>query len=49
MLEKGKGVIINTASVSGLLASNAGIEYTAAKCGIIGMTRQRAFEYGQKL
>ncbi len=48
MLKEGKGVIINTASVSGLLASNAGIEYTAAKHGVIGMTRQLAFEYGQK-
>jgi 3-oxoacyl-[acyl-carrier protein] reductase len=48
MLKKGKGVFINTASASGIIASNAGIEYTAAKHGVIGFTKQIAFEYGQK-
>ncbi|GAA0368794.1 SDR family oxidoreductase [Alkalibacterium iburiense] len=46
MLKQEKGVIINTASASGLLASNAGIEYTSAKHGVIGFTKQVAFEYG---
>ncbi|WP_203335075.1 SDR family NAD(P)-dependent oxidoreductase [Planococcus beigongshangi] len=48
MLKQGKGVIINTASASGLIASNAGIEYTAAKHGIVGFTKQLAFEYGHE-
>lgn len=46
MLEKGSGVIINIASVSGFLASATGIEYTAAKHGVVGMTKQLAYEYG---
>lgn len=48
MLKQGKGVIINTASASGLIASKAGVEYTAAKHGVVGLTKQLAFEYGQK-
>lgn len=48
MLRKGKGVIINTASAAGVIASNAGCEYTAAKHGVIGLTKQLAFEYGKR-
>lgn len=48
MLKQGKGVIINTASASGLIASKAGVEYTAAKHGVVGMTKQLAYEYGQR-
>lgn len=48
MLKQGKGVIINTASASGIIASKAGVEYTAAKHGVVGITKQLAFEYGQK-
>lgn len=46
MLERGKGVIINIASVSAFLASNTGSEYTAAKHGVAGLTKQLAYEYG---
>lgn len=46
MLAKGKGVIINIASVSGFLASATGVEYTAAKHGVTGLTKQLAYDYG---
>ena len=46
MLERGVGVIINIASVSGFLASATGVEYTAAKHGVVGITKQIAYDYG---
>ena len=46
MLERGAGVIINIASVSGFLASRTGVEYTAAKHGVVGITKQLAYDYG---
>jgi NAD(P)-dependent dehydrogenase (short-subunit alcohol dehydrogenase family) len=46
MLAKGKGVIINIASVSGFLASATGVEYTSAKHGVTGLTKQLAYDYG---
>ena len=46
MLAAGKGVIINIASVSGFLASRTGVEYTAAKHGVTGLTKQLAYDYG---
>ena len=46
MLAAGRGVIINIASVSGFLASRTGVEYTAAKHGVTGLTKQTAYDYG---
>ncbi|TAM12270.1 MAG: glucose 1-dehydrogenase [Nevskiaceae bacterium] len=46
MLNQGRGVIINIASVSGFLASNAAVAYTAAKHGVVGLTKQLAYDYG---
>jgi NAD(P)-dependent dehydrogenase (short-subunit alcohol dehydrogenase family) len=46
MLGHGGGVIINIASVSGFLASATGVEYTAAKHGVVGLTKQIAYDYG---
>jgi len=46
MLAKVKGVIINIASVSGFLASATGVEYTSAKHGVTGLTKQLAYDYG---
>lgn len=46
MLAKSKGVIINIASVSGFLASATGVEYTSAKHGVTGLTKQTAYDYG---
>lgn len=48
MLERGGGVIINIASVSGFLASATGVEYTAAKHGVVGLTKQIAYDYGHQ-
>lgn len=46
MLGQGHGVIINIASVSGFLASKAAVAYTAAKHGVVGLTKQLAYDYG---
>lgn len=48
MLKRGRGAIINTSSASGTIASPAGCDYTASKHGIIGLTKQLAYEYGQQ-
>jgi len=48
MVERGKGVIINTASISAFIAGGGGSAYTASKHGVLGLTRQLAFEYGSK-
>lgn len=48
MLQSGGGVIINTASISGLLAQNFLPAYNAAKAGVINLTRYIAVEYGPR-
>lgn len=48
MVSQGKGVIINTASISAFIAGGGGSAYTASKHGVLGLTRQLAFEYGRK-
>jgi len=48
MLERGAGVIINTASISSLSAAGGGSAYTAAKHGVLGLTRQLTFDYGRR-
>ncbi|WP_123042990.1 SDR family NAD(P)-dependent oxidoreductase [Cohnella candidum] len=48
MLRNGGGTIINTSSASGFIASPAGCDYTASKHAILGLTKQLAYEYGQK-
>jgi 3-oxoacyl-[acyl-carrier protein] reductase len=48
MLKQGKGVIINTASISAFIAGGGGAAYTASKHGVLGLTRQLAFDYGKK-
>jgi len=42
MLPHGRGRIINTASIGGLTGKADGASYTAAKFGVIGLTRQMA-------
>lgn len=46
MIQQGHGVIINTASIAGLVAGGGGAAYTASKHGVIGLTRQISFDYG---
>jgi len=47
-LEKGKGAIVNIASVGGLYGARAGAAYTASKHGVVGLTVNTAFMYAQK-
>jgi len=44
-LTAGGGVIVNTASGSGLKAAPGQASYVAAKHGVVGLTRQAAIEY----
>jgi 3-oxoacyl-[acyl-carrier protein] reductase len=47
MIAQGKGAIINTASISSFVAGGGGAAYTASKHGLLGLTRQLAFDYGK--
>lgn len=47
-LEKGSGVIINTASTGGFSGAHAGAAYTASKHAVIGLTKNTGFMYAQK-
>jgi len=46
MLETGGGTIVNNASVSGLAATRNEAAYSAAKAGVISLTKSGALEYG---
>ncbi len=49
MAEKGKGVIVNISALAAhYRASLAGVQYTAAKAGVEGLTRQLAYDWGEK-
>lgn len=48
MLTKGKGVIVNIASIGGLFGSRAGLAYTASKHALVGMTKNIGFMYAKK-
>lgn len=48
MLAAGGGAIVNTASIAALVAGGGGTAYTASKHGVLGLTRQLAFDYGQQ-
>lgn len=47
-LEKGKGAIVNVASVGGLHGSRAGASYTASKHAVIGLTKSVGFQYADR-
>lgn len=46
LIASGHGAVVNTSSVSGLVAGG-GLAYTAAKHGVIGFTRALSAEFGQ--
>jgi meso-butanediol dehydrogenase/(S,S)-butanediol dehydrogenase/diacetyl reductase len=48
MLERGAGSIVNTSSVDGLFAEILSAPYSAAKAGVLNLTRSVAIEYGRK-
>ncbi len=48
MLRLGGGAIVNTASTLGLVALAGTAAYTAAKHGVVGLTKTAALEYAQK-
>jgi NAD(P)-dependent dehydrogenase (short-subunit alcohol dehydrogenase family) len=48
MLDQGGGIIINTASTAGLLATRGMAAYSAAKAGLILLTKAMALEYGKQ-
>lgn len=48
MLARGGGAIVNVASIAGLVASGGGVAYTAAKHGLLGLTKRLAVEYGPR-
>jgi NAD(P)-dependent dehydrogenase (short-subunit alcohol dehydrogenase family) len=48
MLAKGKGVIVNTISICGMTGGRAGPAYTAAKHGLVGLTKNIAACYGDQ-
>lgn len=48
MLPRGRGRIINMASVAGLGGTGGGAAYVASKHGVVGLTRQMAVAYSER-
>lgn len=47
-LKQGGGVIVNMSSLAGLKAEHGLVPYTAAKHGVLGMTKNIAVQYGHQ-
>ncbi|MBQ0138925.1 MAG: 3-oxoacyl-ACP reductase [Kurthia sp.] len=45
MLEKKQGIIVNMASIAGMIAGGGGAAYTASKHAVIGYTKQLSYDY----
>jgi NAD(P)-dependent dehydrogenase (short-subunit alcohol dehydrogenase family) len=48
MLARGKGSIVNIASIGGLYGSRAGFAYTASKHAVVGITKNIGFMYAKQ-
>lgn len=48
MLEQSGGVVINMASIAGLVAGGGGAAYTTSKHAIVGYTKQLAYDYSRQ-
>jgi NAD(P)-dependent dehydrogenase (short-subunit alcohol dehydrogenase family) len=48
MVARGQGAIVNTVSVAGLSGGRAGAAYTASKHGLIGLTKNVAWQYAHQ-
>jgi NAD(P)-dependent dehydrogenase (short-subunit alcohol dehydrogenase family) len=47
MEKQGGGAIVNVASMASTAAGRGGLAYTAAKHGLLGLTRQMAMDHGK--
>jgi NAD(P)-dependent dehydrogenase (short-subunit alcohol dehydrogenase family) len=47
MLKRGGGVIVNTASIAGLVGMGGHPAYTASKHGVVGLTKDGALQYAK--
>jgi NAD(P)-dependent dehydrogenase (short-subunit alcohol dehydrogenase family) len=48
MMKQGRGVIVNIASMSGLLGESGSYAYVASKHGIMGLTKTAAYDFADK-
>lgn len=48
MIAAGGGAIVNIASIAAYIAGGGGIAYTTAKHGVVGFTRQMAFDFAHQ-
>lgn len=48
MLEQGRGAIVNTASINGLVGNASQAAYTATKHAVVGLTRHAALRWARK-